>query len=110
MVRHLLLDGQRLGAVRPNLEVCTSNRPAVRLYRALGFRAVGVARYYYPAPGAKDKCLSHGAGHPPTPRLRSASHPGARARTAKLARCFHNAAISDILRLKGAVRPMPHAG
>lgn len=50
MVRHLLVDARRLGAVRAKLEARTSNCPAMRLYRALGFRTAGVARCYYPAP------------------------------------------------------------
>lgn len=44
----LIEKGTRLGYLRIELEVRSSNEPAIRLYQKLGFSRSGVRRNYYP--------------------------------------------------------------
>jgi ribosomal-protein-alanine N-acetyltransferase len=44
-------EGRRRGARLATLEVRRSNLPAIALYQALGYRAVGVRPNYYPEEG-----------------------------------------------------------
>ena len=41
------------------LEVRPSNRPAIQLYRSLGFVQVGIRRGYYQAVGGREDALVH---------------------------------------------------
>lgn len=50
LLRHVLAEAARLGALRATLEVRRSNDPARRLYERLGFRVAGVRRNYYANP------------------------------------------------------------
>jgi ribosomal-protein-alanine N-acetyltransferase len=50
LLRHVLREGARLGAVRASLEVRKSNDPARLLYERLGFAIAGVRRAYYTKP------------------------------------------------------------
>jgi [ribosomal protein S18]-alanine N-acetyltransferase len=50
LMRHVLLEAARRGAVRATLEVRESNEPAQRLYEALGFRVTAVRPRYYTHP------------------------------------------------------------
>ena len=50
LLRHVLAEGARLGAVRATLEVRQSNEPARLLYTHLGFAEAGVRRAYYTKP------------------------------------------------------------
>lgn len=50
LLRHVLGEGVRLGAVRATLEVRKSNEPARLLYERMGFTVAGVRRAYYTKP------------------------------------------------------------
>jgi ribosomal-protein-alanine N-acetyltransferase len=50
LLRHVLAEAARLGALRATLEVRASNQAARRLYERLGFREAGVRRNYYANP------------------------------------------------------------
>ena len=50
LLRHVLREGARRGAVRATLEVRKSNDPARLLYERLGFAIAGVRRAYYTKP------------------------------------------------------------
>jgi [ribosomal protein S18]-alanine N-acetyltransferase len=50
LLRHVMAEGTRLGAVRATLEVRKSNEPARVLYERLGFAVAGVRRGYYTKP------------------------------------------------------------
>ena len=50
LLRHVLAEGARLGAVRATLEVRKSNEPARLLYERMGFSVAGVRRAYYTKP------------------------------------------------------------
>jgi ribosomal-protein-alanine N-acetyltransferase len=50
LLRHVLAEGARLGAVRATLEVRKSNEPARLLYERMGFAVAGVRRAYYTKP------------------------------------------------------------
>lgn len=50
LLRHVLLEGARLGAVRATLEVRRSNEPARYLYERFGFTVARVRRGYYTKP------------------------------------------------------------
>ena len=50
LLRRVLGDGSKLGAVRATLEVRRSNDTARLLYERLGFSVVGVRRGYYTKP------------------------------------------------------------
>jgi len=50
LLRYVLTEGARLGAVRATLEVRTSNEPARLLYERMGFSVAGVRRAYYTKP------------------------------------------------------------
>jgi ribosomal-protein-alanine N-acetyltransferase len=50
LMRRVLTEGRRLGAVRATLEVRASNDAARRFYEGLGFRAAGVRKQYYSNP------------------------------------------------------------
>jgi ribosomal-protein-alanine N-acetyltransferase len=50
LLRHVLTEGARLGAVRATLEVRKSNEPARLLYERMGFGVAGVRRGYYSKP------------------------------------------------------------
>lgn len=62
----LALDlGARRGARSAHLEVRETNRPALGLYRSLGFRTVGVRRGYYESPAEDALVLTkEGLGEP----------------------------------------------
>jgi ribosomal-protein-alanine N-acetyltransferase len=47
LIRHILAD---TGAIRATLEVRRSNRPAIALYEALGFKVSAVREHYYDNP------------------------------------------------------------
>ena len=55
----LLDEALALGNAWIFLEVRPSNRPAVLLYRALGFTEVGIRRGYYQAVGGREDALVH---------------------------------------------------
>jgi hypothetical protein len=82
--------------------------PALKLYRRLSFRTVGVTRHDHPGPEGRahsyrmvrDTRSGRGCG-----RAHPVSIPAARG----CCGAFHNAAISDILSLRGAVEPMLYA-
>ena len=50
LLRYVLDEGARLGAVRATLEVRKSNEPARLLYERMGFSVAGVRRGYYTKP------------------------------------------------------------
>ena len=50
LLRYVLAEGARLGAVRATLEVRKSNEPARLLYERMGFSVAGVRRAYYTKP------------------------------------------------------------
>ena len=50
LLRYVLTEGARLGAVRATLEVRNSNEPARLLYERMGFSVAGVRRAYYTKP------------------------------------------------------------
>lgn len=50
LLEHVLVAGQRLGAVRATLEVRRSNEAAIGLYSSWGFLVAGVRRGYYSSP------------------------------------------------------------
>ena len=50
LLRHVLREGARLGAVRATLEVRRSNDPARLLYERFGFSIAGVRKGYYSNP------------------------------------------------------------
>jgi len=50
LLKHVLQEGARLGAVRATLEVRRSNEPARGLYERFGFSVAGVRRAYYTKP------------------------------------------------------------
>jgi [ribosomal protein S18]-alanine N-acetyltransferase len=50
LMRHVMAEGQRLGAKRATLEVRASNTGARRLYERLGFSVAGNRRNYYTNP------------------------------------------------------------
>jgi len=50
LLRHILSEGARLGAVRATLEVRRSNAPAHLLYERLGFSVAAVRPDYYTNP------------------------------------------------------------
>jgi len=50
LLRHVLREGARLGAVRATLEVRRSNDPARILYERFGFSTAGTRRAYYTKP------------------------------------------------------------
>jgi [ribosomal protein S18]-alanine N-acetyltransferase len=50
LMRRVLTEGRRLGAIRATLEVRASNGAARRFYEGLGFRAAGVRKQYYSNP------------------------------------------------------------
>jgi ribosomal-protein-alanine N-acetyltransferase len=50
LLRHVLREGARLGAVRATLEVRQSNEPARILYERFGFSVTGIRRAYYSKP------------------------------------------------------------
>ena len=50
LMRRVLTEGLRLGAVRTTLEVRASNEPARRFYEALGFRVTAARKRYYTNP------------------------------------------------------------
>ncbi len=50
LLRHVLREGARLGAVRATLEVRRSNDPARHLYERFGFSTAGTRRAYYTKP------------------------------------------------------------
>jgi ribosomal-protein-alanine N-acetyltransferase len=50
LLRYVLTEGARLGAVRATLEVRKSNEPARLLYERMGFSVAGVRRAYYTKP------------------------------------------------------------
>ena len=47
VVRELVAEAEKAGAMSQTLEVRASNEPAQRLYEKFGFRTVGVRRNYY---------------------------------------------------------------
>lgn len=57
LMRHVLRQAERLGAVQLFLEVRPSNTPALALYRDLGFVQIGSRRGYYPAPQGREDAL-----------------------------------------------------
>ena len=50
LLKHVLAEGQHLGARRATLEVRASNAAARRLYERMGFYVAGVRRNYYSDP------------------------------------------------------------
>jgi len=50
LLRYVLRDGARMGALRATLEVRRSNEPARLLYERFGFAVAGVRRAYYTKP------------------------------------------------------------
>jgi len=50
------------GMRRVVLEVRTSNRPAISLYRAAGFEQIGLRRDYYPALNGREDAILMGKG------------------------------------------------
>jgi ribosomal-protein-alanine N-acetyltransferase len=50
LMRHLLADAAKEGAIRALLEVRRSNNAALQLYESLGFVVAGVRRNYYTHP------------------------------------------------------------
>jgi [ribosomal protein S18]-alanine N-acetyltransferase len=50
LLRYVLDEGARTGAVRATLEVRKSNEPARLLYERMGFSVAGVRRAYYTKP------------------------------------------------------------
>ena len=50
LMKHVLAEGQRLGAQRATLEVRASNEAALRLYQRLGFYVAATRRNYYSNP------------------------------------------------------------
>ena len=50
LLDRVLVEGQRLGAVRATLEVRRSNDAAIRLYTGCGFLVAGLRRGYYSSP------------------------------------------------------------
>ena len=50
LMRRVLTEGRRLGAMRATLEVRASNDDALRFYEGLGFRAAGRRKHYYTNP------------------------------------------------------------
>lgn len=50
LLRHILREGEGLGARRATLEVRRSNLAAIRLYERLGFEVAGTRRAYYTHP------------------------------------------------------------
>jgi ribosomal-protein-alanine N-acetyltransferase len=50
LMRRVLTEALRLGAVRATLEVRASNEPARRFYEGLGFRTTAVRKHYYTNP------------------------------------------------------------
>jgi ribosomal-protein-alanine N-acetyltransferase len=50
LMRRVLTEGRRLGAMRATLEVRASNDDARRFYEDLGFRAAGRRKHYYTNP------------------------------------------------------------
>jgi ribosomal-protein-alanine N-acetyltransferase len=50
LLRHVLREGARIGAVRATLEVRRSNEPARQLYERFGFSIAGVRHGYYSNP------------------------------------------------------------
>lgn len=50
LLRHVMREARRLGAVRATLEVRASNAGARRLYERLGFTVAGTRRNYYTNP------------------------------------------------------------
>ena len=50
LLRHVMAEGARLGAVRATLEVRKSNEPARVLYERMGFGVASVRRAYYSKP------------------------------------------------------------
>lgn len=59
VMQWLLDEALALGNAWIFLEVRPSNRPAVLLYRALGFTEVGIRRGYYQAVGGREDALVH---------------------------------------------------
>ncbi len=57
LLRWLLRDTAERGASSMMLEVRPSNLPALALYRASGFAAIGLRKGYYPAGGAREDAL-----------------------------------------------------
>ena len=57
LLRHLLALARYHGAATVFLEVRMSNRAALRLYRAMGFREIGLRRNYYPAARGREDAL-----------------------------------------------------
>lgn len=57
LLRHMLDLAMQAGAERLFLEVRPSNKDALRLYRAAGFRVVDVRRGYYRAPGGNEDAV-----------------------------------------------------
>ena len=57
LLRYLLRQARIANAERMFLEVRPSNRPALQLYRKMGFRAVGVRKAYYKAAGGKEDAV-----------------------------------------------------
>ena len=50
MMKHMLSQAEKIGISACTLEVRTSNRPAIRLYESLGFRAEGIRPGFYERP------------------------------------------------------------
>jgi len=57
LLRHLLALARYHGAATVLLEVRKSNRRALRLYRGMGFREIGLRRGYYPAAQGREDAL-----------------------------------------------------
>ncbi len=57
LLRHLLALARYHGASTVLLEVRKSNRRALRLYRGMGFREIGLRRDYYPAAQGREDAL-----------------------------------------------------
>lgn len=57
LLRRLLSEATQRNADTAFLEVRESNRPAIRLYEALGFNEIGRRRHYYPAARGREDAI-----------------------------------------------------
>lgn len=57
LLAHAMRVARGAGATRFLLEVRTSNARAISLYRAFGFREIGMRRAYYPAANGREDAL-----------------------------------------------------
>jgi ribosomal-protein-alanine N-acetyltransferase len=70
LLRHVMAEAARRGAVRATLEVRSSNEPARRLYEALGFRVSATRTRYYSHPEEDALILwKEGLAHLDTPEV-----------------------------------------